>query len=55
MAGSADLSDEERAAKAVDQLWDDSVRELAAGFPDVVTRMSDNIDWTEQAGEAVVA
>ena len=31
------------------------MRELAAGFPDLVTRMSDNIDWTEQAGEAVVA
>jgi Protein of unknown function (DUF3300) len=52
---SADLSDQERAAEAADQPWDDSVRELAAGFPDVVTRMSDNIDWTEQAGEAVVA
>ena len=53
--GAADLSDQERAAKAADQPWDDSVRELAAGFPDLVTRMSDNIDWTEQAGEAVVA
>ena len=55
VAGAADLSDKERAAKAADQPWDDSVRELAAGFPDLVTRMSDNIDWTEQAGEAVVA
>lgn len=53
--GSAELSDQERAAGAADQAWDDSVRELAAGFPAVVTRMSDNIDWTEQAGEAVVA
>ena len=53
--GAADLSDQERAAQAADQPWDDSVRELAAGFPDLVTRMSDNIDWTEQAGEAVVA
>ena len=53
--GAESLSDEERAAKAIDQGWDDSVRELAAGFPDLVTRMSDNIDWTEQAGEAVVA
>ena len=49
------LSDQERAAQAADQTWDESVRELAAGFPDLVTRMSDNIDWTEQAGEAVVA
>jgi hypothetical protein len=55
VAGAESLSDEERAAKAIDQGWDDSVRELAAGFPDLVTRMSDNVDWTEQAGEAVVA
>ena len=41
--------------KAADQDWDESVRELAAAFPELVTRMSDNIDWTEQAGEAVVA
>lgn len=51
---SEELPDQERADGAADQPWDDSVRELAAGFPDVVTRMSDNIDWTEQAGEAVV-
>ena len=55
VAGAAELTDQERAAQAVDKPWDDSVRELAAGFPDLVTRMSDNIDWTEQAGEAVVA
>ena len=53
--GAADLSDQDRAARAADQPWDDSVRELAAGFPDLVTRMSDHIDWTEQAGEAVIA
>ena len=51
----AGLADQERAAKAADKPWDDSVRELAAGFPGLVTRMDDNIDWTEQAGEAVVA
>ncbi|HWL57770.1 MAG TPA: DUF3300 domain-containing protein [Paracoccus sp. (in: a-proteobacteria)] len=48
------LSDKDRAKLAASENWDDSVRELAAGFPQVVTRMSDNIDWTEQAGEAVV-
>jgi hypothetical protein len=51
----ADLTDEERSAEALKQPWDDSVTQLAAGFPDLVTRMSDHIDWTEQAGEAVVA
>ncbi len=53
--GAADLSDDDRAAQAAGEDWDDSVRELAAAFPDLVTRMSDHIDWTEQAGEAVVA
>ncbi|MGA0616315.1 DUF3300 domain-containing protein [Paracoccus sp. KR1-242] len=52
---SSELSDKERAQKAAAEPWDDSVRELAAGFPDIVTRMNDNIDWTEQAGEVVVA
>ena len=53
--GVEDLSDQERAAQAADKAWDPSVRELAAGFPDLLARMDDNIDWTEQAGEAVVA
>lgn len=51
----ADLTPEERAKTAAAQPWDDSVKELAAAFPDLVTRMSDHIDWTEQAGEAVLA
>jgi hypothetical protein len=54
VAESAELSDQDRAAAAAEQPWDESVRELAAGFPDLVTRMSDHIDWTEQAGEAVL-
>ncbi|MCZ0963476.1 DUF3300 domain-containing protein [Paracoccus benzoatiresistens] len=49
------LSDKDRAQKAAAEPWDDSVRELAAGFPDLITRMNDHLDWTEQAGEAVVA
>lgn len=55
VAQSADLTAGERSAQALAQPWDDSVKQLAAGFPDVVTRMSDHIEWTEQAGEAVVA
>lgn len=55
VADSADLSDKDRALAAEKQPWDPSVQQLAAGFPDVVTRMSDHIDWTEQAGEAVLA
>jgi uncharacterized membrane protein YgcG len=52
---SADLPDTERATQAQAQPWDASVQELAAAFPDLVTRMNDHIDWTEQAGEAVLA
>jgi hypothetical protein len=52
---SADLPDTERATQARQQQWDASVQELAAAFPDLVTRMNDHIDWTEQAGEAVLA
>lgn len=55
VAESAGLSDKERASKAATQPWDPSVRDMAAAFPDLVTRMSDHIDWTEQAGEAIVA
>lgn len=51
---SAGLSAQERAAAASDQNWDPALRELAAGYPELVTRMSDHIDWTEQAGEAVL-
>ncbi len=53
--GAGDLTGAERAAKAAAEPWNESVRELAAGFPDLVRRMSENVDWTEQAGEAVVA
>ena len=35
--------------------WDESVRVLAAGFPDVLARMADDIDWTEELGDAMLA
>lgn len=35
--------------------WDPSVATLATGFPSLVTRMAEHPDWTEQAGEAVLA
>ena len=54
VADTSDLPDNERAAQATEENWDASVRDLAAAFPDLVTRMSDHIDWTEQAGEAVI-
>jgi hypothetical protein len=41
--------------KAVDQKkWDDSIKSLAA-TPDVLTMMSDKLDWTQSLGDAVLA
>lgn len=51
---SADLSDAARADAVAQKDWDVSVRQLAAGFPTVITRMADHIDWTEQVGDAVL-
>ena len=55
IAQSKDLSDDQRAEAAAKQDWDPSVQALAAGFPDIITRMAEHIDWTEQAGDAVLA
>jgi hypothetical protein len=51
----AAVSAEERVDLVASQPWDTSVTELTAAFPDLVTRMNDHIEWTEQAGEAVLA
>ena len=51
---SAELSDTARADAVAQKDWDESVRQLAAGFPTVITRMADHIDWTEQVGDAVL-
>jgi hypothetical protein len=51
----ADLPDQERADLVDLEEWDESVRVLAAGFPDVVARMADDIDWTEEIGDAMLA
>ncbi|MBE9476256.1 MAG: DUF3300 domain-containing protein [Proteobacteria bacterium] len=37
------------------QPWDPSVQVLATAFPTVLNRMADNIDWTEMAGNAMLA
>ena len=36
------------------QAWDDSVKALAS-TPDVLTMMSDKLDWTKKLGDAVLA
>jgi hypothetical protein len=50
-----DLSDKDLANILAVEPWDTSVQQLAAGFPELVTRMADHIDWTEQAGDAFLA
>lgn len=37
------------------QGWDESVTVLATAFPDVLTDMAANIDWTETVGNAMLA
>lgn len=54
LANNAELSDADRAKAVEDQAWDPSVKALAAGFPDLITRMAEHVDWTEQAGQAVL-
>ena len=38
-----------------DQDWPDSVKSLAAGFPELINRMAEHSDWTETMGEALVS
>jgi hypothetical protein len=54
LAQSMDFSDADRADAVAQKDWDVSVQQLAAGFPTVITRMADHIDWTEQVGDAVL-
>ena len=41
-------------AKVSDQTWDPSVQSLVA-FPQVLTMMSDQLDWTQKLGDAFLA
>ena len=48
------LSDDEVAQRIAEQDWDPSVMVLLSGFPTVVQRMADDLDWTERLGSAMV-
>jgi hypothetical protein len=50
-----ELSDKERNDQAQLEDWDPSVQVLAGGFPTVVQRMADDIDWTQDLGDAMLA
>jgi hypothetical protein len=49
-----ELPDDERTAATQEEGWDPSVAVLAAGFPTVLQKMAEEIDWTEQLGEAML-
>ena len=51
---SEDLTDAELSDRLTQADWDPSVLVLASGFPTVVTRMSDELEWTEKLGNAMV-
>jgi hypothetical protein len=55
LSKNAGLDDKARSALAAEQEWPDPVREMTAAFPQLIARMAEHMDWTEQAGSAVVA
>jgi hypothetical protein len=54
LSKNADLDDKARSALAADEDWPDPVRELTAAFPQLISRMAEHIDWTEETGDAVL-
>jgi hypothetical protein len=43
-----------RSEAAATQEWDPSVQVLAAGFPSVLTRMAEDLEWTQALGDAML-
>lgn len=54
VADNADLPSEDRTAALEVEPWDPSLMVLAAGFPTVIQRMAEDIEWTETLGDAVL-
>ncbi len=50
-----ELSDDELSSALDAEGFDPSVSVLAYGFPDVIGRMADELAWTEELGDAVIA
>lgn len=53
LGGKTDMTAEARADAVEGEDWDPSVRMLAAGFPTVIDRMAEDLDWTQDLGNAV--
>ena len=49
------LSDDELTERISAEDWDPSILVLLSGFPTVVERMADDLDWTEALGNAMLA
>ena len=54
VAASADMTDDELSATLSEQEFDPSVLVLLSGFPTVIQRMAEDLDWTEQLGIAML-
>jgi hypothetical protein len=54
LGDSAQMSDEEAATALESKSWDPSVLVLASGFPTVVKRMSEDLEWTDRLGRAML-
>ena len=52
---SADMTDEELADELASREFDPSVLVLMSGFPTVISRMADDLDWTDRLGQAMIA
>ena len=52
---SADMGEDELSANLEGQDFDPSVLVLMSGFPTVVSRMAEDLDWTERLGQAMIA
>src|SRR5690554_7661236 len=50
----SNLDAQEAVAAAEKNDWDPSVQALAA-FPEILERMSENLDWTQRVGDAFLA
>ncbi|MBB5221480.1 hypothetical protein HNP73_001401 [Amaricoccus macauensis] len=54
LTASEKMSDAELGTELEGKTWDPSVLVLASGFPTVVQRMSEDLDWTDRLGRAML-
>ena len=52
---SADMTEDELSDELASREFDPSVLVLMSGFPTVISRMAEDLDWTDRLGQAMVA